>query len=46
MRSAGILIDETTRAELSSATRVEDHGSVQFKTRSQPVRVFSVFPET
>ena len=39
-----ILIDETTRAGLSSAIRVEDHGPVQFKTRSQPVRVFSVVP--
>lgn len=39
-----ILIDETTRAGLTSATRVEDHGEVHFKTRSQPVRVFSVVP--
>jgi len=40
-----ILIDEHTRAALSSAIRVEDHGSTQFKTRAQPVRVFSVVPE-
>ena len=40
-----ILIDEQTRAGLSSAIRVEDHGSVQFKTRAQPVRVYSVAPE-
>jgi adenylate cyclase len=39
-----ILIDETTRAGLGSAIRVEDHGPVHFKTRSQPVRVFSVVP--
>jgi class 3 adenylate cyclase len=37
-----ILIDEHTRAGLSSAVRVEDHGLVQFKTRAQPVRVYSV----
>jgi len=40
-----ILIDEHTRAGLSSAVRVEDHGPVHFKTRAQPVRVFSVVPE-
>ena len=40
-----ILVDEQTRAGLSSAIRVEDHGSVQFKTRAQPVRVYSVAPE-
>jgi len=39
-----ILIDEQTRAGLSSAIRVEDHGPVQFKTRAQPVRVYSVAP--
>jgi adenylate cyclase len=39
-----ILIDEQTGAGLSSAIRVEDHGSVQFKTRAQPVRVYSVVP--
>lgn len=37
-----ILIDEHTRAGLSSAVRVEDHGSVQFKSRTQAVRVYSV----
>jgi adenylate cyclase len=40
-----ILIDEHTRAGLSSAVRVEDQGPVQFKTRGQPVRVYSVVPE-
>ena len=40
-----ILIDEQTRAGLSSAIRVKDHGPVQFKTRAQPVRVYSVVPE-
>jgi len=40
-----ILIDEHTRAELSSAVRVQDHGTVQLKTRAQPVRVYSVVPE-
>jgi class 3 adenylate cyclase len=39
-----ILIDEHTRAGLSSAVRVEDQGPVQFKTRGQPVRVYSVVP--
>lgn len=39
-----ILIDEHTRAKLSSAVRVEDCGPVQFKTRAQPVRVYSVVP--
>ncbi len=39
-----ILIDEQTRAGLSSAIRVEDHGPVQFKTRAQPVRVYAVVP--
>lgn len=39
-----LLIDEHTRAALSSTIRVQDHGSVQFKTRAQPVRVFSVIP--
>src|SRR5687767_13710696 len=37
-----ILIDERTRAALGSAVRVEDRGLVQFKTRAQPVRVYSV----
>jgi len=40
-----ILIDEQTRAALGSAVRVEDRGPVQFKTRAQPVRVYSVVPE-
>jgi class 3 adenylate cyclase len=40
-----ILIDEHTRAGLSSAVRVQDHGTVQLKTRAQPVRVYSVVPE-
>jgi class 3 adenylate cyclase len=39
-----ILIDEHTRAGLSNGVRVEDHGPVQFKTRGQPVRVYSVTP--
>ncbi len=39
-----ILIDEQARARLGSAVRVEDHGSVQFKSRAQPVRVYSVVP--
>jgi class 3 adenylate cyclase len=37
-----LLIDEQTRAGLDGAVRVEDHGCVQFKSRAQPVRVFSV----
>jgi adenylate cyclase len=40
-----ILIDEHTRAGLGSAVRVEEHGTVQLKTRTQPVRVYSVVPE-
>ena len=40
-----ILIEEHTRAALSSAIRVEDHGPVQFKTRAQPVRVYAVVPQ-
>jgi len=40
-----ILIEEHTRAGLSSAIRVEDHGPVQFKTRAQPVRVYAVVPK-
>ncbi|MGH7388735.1 MAG: adenylate/guanylate cyclase domain-containing protein [Candidatus Rokuibacteriota bacterium] len=39
-----ILIDEHTRARLSSAVRVQDHGPVQFKTRARPVSVYSVVP--
>jgi adenylate cyclase len=41
-----ILIDEHTRAGLSDAIRVEDHGPVQFKTRTQAVRVYSVVLRT
>jgi adenylate cyclase len=37
-----ILIDRTTRDGLGGAIRVEDHGLMQFKTRTQPVRVYSV----
>jgi len=37
-----ILIDENTRNGLSDGIRAESHGSVQFKTRSQTVRVYSV----
>jgi adenylate cyclase len=41
-----ILINEQTRAGLSSsAIRVQDHGSVQFKTKAQRVQVYSVVPE-
>jgi class 3 adenylate cyclase len=40
-----ILIDAQTRAGLSSALRVEDQGLAQFKTRTHPVRVYSVVPE-
>ena len=40
-----ILIDEQTREALGSAIRVHDHGPVQFKSRSQRVRVYSVAPE-
>jgi class 3 adenylate cyclase len=39
-----ILIDEHTRAGLSSAVRVEDQGLAQLKSRAQPVRVYSVVP--
>ena len=37
-----ILIDENTRNGLGEGIRVETHGSAQFKTRSQPARVYSV----
>ena len=37
-------IDERTREGLEPSIRVEDHGTVQLKSRSQPVRVFSVVP--
>jgi class 3 adenylate cyclase len=40
-----ILIDERTRGALSSAIRVHDHGSVQFKSRSQRVQVYSIVAE-
>jgi adenylate cyclase len=40
-----ILINEQTRTELGSAIRVQDHGSVQFKTKAQRVQVYSVVPE-
>ena len=40
-----ILVDEHTRARLSSAVPVEDHGPVQFKTRARPVRVYSIIRE-
>jgi class 3 adenylate cyclase len=37
-----ILIDENTRGGLGDGLRLEAHGPVQFKTRSQPVHVYSV----
>ena len=37
-----ILIDEHTRDALGDRVRVEDHGPVQFKTRVQAVRLYSV----
>jgi class 3 adenylate cyclase len=37
-----ILIDENTRGGLGDGLRLESHGPVQFKTRSQPVHVYSV----
>jgi class 3 adenylate cyclase len=37
-----ILIDEGTRAALGEAVRVADHGPVQFTSRAEPVRVYSV----
>jgi adenylate cyclase len=40
-----ILIDEHTRTRLSQAVRVEEHGPVQFKSRAQPVQVYSVVLE-
>jgi class 3 adenylate cyclase len=39
-----ILIDEQTRAQLDTSVPVQDHGSVNFKTRAQPVHVYSVTP--
>jgi class 3 adenylate cyclase len=41
-----LLIDEHTRAGLASTVTVEDHGPVQFKSRVQPVRVYSVVTGT
>jgi class 3 adenylate cyclase len=41
-----ILIDGRARAGLSGAIRVEDHGPVQFKSRTEAVRVYSVVPST
>jgi class 3 adenylate cyclase len=41
-----LLIDEHTLAGLSGAARTEDHGPVQFKSRVQPVRVYSVAPDS
>jgi class 3 adenylate cyclase len=41
-----LLIDEHTLAGLSGTVRTEDHGSVQFKSRVQPVRVYSVAPDS
>jgi class 3 adenylate cyclase len=40
-----LLIDEETRAGVSGTVRVEDHGPVLFKSRIQPVRVYSVAAE-
>ena len=37
-----ILIDDGTRAALTGAVRVEDHGNVQLKSRAQPVRIYAV----
>ena len=37
-----ILIDENTKSGLSAGIRVESHGAVQFKTRSQAAQVYSV----
>jgi class 3 adenylate cyclase len=39
-----ILIDENTLGGLGEGIRVESHGPVQFKTRSQPIVVYSVLP--
>ena len=39
-----ILIDEHTRAGLDGAIAVEAHGPTQFKTRKQPVEIYSVPP--
>jgi len=37
-----LLFEDNTRAALSSGIRVADHGPVQFKSRTLPVRVYSV----
>jgi adenylate cyclase len=37
-----ILIDENTKSGLTAGIRVESHGAVQFKTRSQAAQVYSV----
>jgi len=37
-----ILIDENTKNGLGAGMRVESHGAVQFKTRSQTAQVYSV----
>jgi len=39
-----ILIDEQTRTRLAPSVGVEDHGSVNFKTRAQSTHVYSVTP--
>jgi class 3 adenylate cyclase len=39
-----ILIDEATRAGLGPDVRVESKGPAQFKSRTQPVAVYSVLP--
>jgi class 3 adenylate cyclase len=37
-----VLIDENTRNGLAADFRVESHGAAHFKTRSQPVQVYSL----
>ena len=39
-----ILFDENTRNGIDEAIRIEPHGPVQFKTRSQPAQVYTVVP--
>jgi class 3 adenylate cyclase len=39
-----ILIDANTRSGLDESIRVESHGPVQFKSKSQAVAVYSVTP--
>jgi class 3 adenylate cyclase len=41
-----LLIDENTRAGLDGKIALEDHGLVPFKSRVQPVRVYSVVSES